>query len=110
VTVGGPESHYAARGINGPIEDLLFPIHHGILYYPGIEALPPFVLYRADRTTDDDYSDVAKAWQQRLLTLESTEPIAFRRQNFGDYEIPSLFLKEGLEPAGSTGFGLHVRR
>jgi len=25
VTAGGPESHYAARGINGPI---LFPIHH----------------------------------------------------------------------------------
>lgn len=109
VTVGGSESHYAARGINGPIEDLLFPIHHGILYHPGIEVLPPFVLYGADRITGEDYPDVAKAWEQRLLTLESTEPIAFRRQNFGDYEIPSLQLKEGLEPAGRTGFGLHVR-
>ncbi|KNB54032.1 NAD(P)H-dependent oxidoreductase [Streptomyces caatingaensis] len=109
VTVGGPESHYAARGINGPIDDLLFPIHHGILYYPGIEVLPPFVLYGADRMTGADYPDIAKAWEQRLLTLESTEPIAFRPQNFGDYEIPSLRLKEGLEPAGRTGFGLHVR-
>lgn len=109
VTVGGPESHYAARGINGPIDDLLFPIHHGILYYPGIEVLPPFVLYGTDRTTDAEYPDIAKAWEQRLLTLDSTEPIAFRRQNFGDYEIPSLHLKEGLEPAGRTGFGLHVR-
>lgn len=42
-------------------------------------------------------------------TVQSTEPIAFRRQNFGDYEIPSLHLKEGLEPAGRTGFGLRVR-
>lgn len=109
VTVGGPESHYAARGINGPIDDLLFPIQHGILYYPGIEALPPFVLYGTDRTTDEDYPDIAKAWEQRLLTLDSTEPIPFRRQNFGDYEIPSLQLKEKLEPAGRTGFGLHVR-
>ena len=67
------------------------------------------VLYGTDRMTDEDYSDVAKAWEQRLLTLESTEPIAFRRQNFGDYEIPSLHLKERLEPAGRTGFGLHVR-
>ncbi|NEW56112.1 NAD(P)H-dependent oxidoreductase [Nocardia cyriacigeorgica] len=108
VTVGGPESHYTARGINGPIDDLLFPIHHGILYYPGIESLPPFVLYGADRMTSDDYTDVAKAWEQRLRTLESTEPIAFRRQNFGDYEIPSLQLKPGVEPAGRTGFGLHV--
>ncbi|KUL58475.1 NAD(P)H-dependent oxidoreductase [Streptomyces sp. NRRL S-1521] len=109
VTVGGPESHYGARGINGPIDDLLFPIQHGILYYPGIEVLPPFVLYSADRMTGEDYADVAKAWEQRLLTLESTEPIAFRRQNFGDYEIPSLHLEEGREPAGRTGFGLHVR-
>jgi NAD(P)H dehydrogenase (quinone) len=41
VTAGGPESHYAARGLNGPIDDLLFPIQHGIPYYPGIEVLPP---------------------------------------------------------------------
>ncbi|QFY09933.1 flavodoxin family protein [Nonomuraea phyllanthi] len=109
VTVGGWESHYAERGINGPIDDLLFPFHHGILYYPGIEVLPPFVLYGADRTTDEEFPNIAKAWEQRLLTLESTEPIAFRRQNFGDYEIPSLRLKEGLEPAGRSGFGLHVR-
>jgi len=59
--------------------------------------------------TDEDYSVAAKAWDQRLRTLESTEPIAFRRQDFGDYEIPSLQPAEGLEPAGRTGFGLHVR-
>ncbi|MEV7280010.1 NAD(P)H-dependent oxidoreductase [Streptomyces sp. NPDC093111] len=109
VTVGGPDSHYSARGINGPIDDLLFPIHHGVLYYPGIEVLPPFVLHAVDRLGVEEYPAVAEAWRERLLTLESTEPIAFRRQNFGDYEIPSLRLKEGLEPAGRTGFGLHVR-
>ncbi|MFE5601687.1 NAD(P)H-dependent oxidoreductase [Streptomyces coelicoflavus] len=109
VTVGGPEAHYSDRGINGPIEDLLFPIHHGILYYPGLEVLPPFVLYGADKLTQGAYDDAAKAWTERLLTLETTEPIAFRRQNFGDYEIPSLRLKQGLETPGRHGFGLHVR-
>ncbi|MFJ7988550.1 NAD(P)H-dependent oxidoreductase [Streptomyces sp. NPDC096351] len=108
VTVGGPEAHYAARGINGPIDDLLFPIQHGILHYPGIEVLPPFVVHGADRMSAEEYPDVAKAWEQRLLTLETTEPIAFRRQNFGDYEIPSLHLKTALEAPGRTGFGLHV--
>ncbi|MFG1946168.1 NAD(P)H-dependent oxidoreductase [Nonomuraea sp. NPDC048826] len=108
VTVGGRESHYAPRGINGPIDDLLFPIQHGILYYPGIDVLPPFVVYNADRIDDEGFPDVAKAWEQRLLTLESAEPIPFRRQNFGDYEIPALELKEGLEPAGRSGFGLHL--
>ncbi|WP_371589414.1 NAD(P)H-dependent oxidoreductase [Streptomyces virginiae] len=109
VTVGGPRSHYSARGINGPIDDLLFPIHHGILYYPGIEPLPPFVLHGTDRMTAEEYAVAAEAWEQRLLSIGSTEPIGFRRQNFGDYEIPSLHLREGLEPAGRTGFGLHLR-
>ena len=42
VTTGGWESHYAARGINGPIDDLLFPIQHGVLFYPGFDVVPPF--------------------------------------------------------------------
>ena len=49
VTTGGWEEHYSARGVNGPIDDLLFPINHGILYYPGFDVLPPFVVYSADR-------------------------------------------------------------
>ncbi|WP_424217256.1 NAD(P)H-dependent oxidoreductase (plasmid) [Streptomyces sp. BI20] len=109
VTVGGPASHYSDRGINGPIEDVLFPIHHGILYYPGLDVLPPFVLHGTDRTTEADHPAIAAAWRERLLALETTEPIPFRRQNFGDYEIPSLRLREGLEPAGRAGFALHTR-
>lgn len=41
VTAGGWEEHYSGRGVNGPIDDLLFPINHGILYYPGYDVLPP---------------------------------------------------------------------
>ena len=40
VTAGGWATHYAPRGVNGPIEDILFPINHGILYYPGYTVLP----------------------------------------------------------------------
>jgi hypothetical protein len=61
----------SARAINGPIEDLLFPIHHGILYYPGVEVLPPFVLYGTDKMTPGDFEDAAKAWKERLLSLET---------------------------------------
>nr|WP_202524390.1 NAD(P)H-dependent oxidoreductase [Kitasatospora sp. SID7827] len=108
VTVGGPEAHYAPRGINGPIDDLLFPIQHGILHYPGLEVLPPFVVHGSDRLDPADYPAVAAAWEHRLRTLETTAPVRYRRQNFGDYEIPALQLKPGLEPAGRTGFGLHL--
>jgi NAD(P)H dehydrogenase (quinone) len=39
VTAGGWAEHYAPRGINGPIDDILFPIQHGMLFYPGFEVL-----------------------------------------------------------------------
>ncbi|WP_433733208.1 NAD(P)H-dependent oxidoreductase [Nocardia sp. CA-129566] len=109
VTIGGREPYYTDRGINGPIDDLLFPIQHGILYYPGMDVLPPFVTYGADRLSPADFTDVAKTWEQRLLSIEQTDPIAFRTQNGGDYELPDLRLREGLEAKGRTGFGLHVR-
>lgn len=67
------------------------------------------MLYGTDRITDGEFEDAAKRWTERLLSLETATPIAFRRQNFGDYEIPSLRLKEGLELPGRHGFGLHVR-
>ncbi len=41
VTAGGWAEHYSPRGINGPIDDILFPIQHGMLFYPGFEVLPP---------------------------------------------------------------------
>jgi NAD(P)H dehydrogenase (quinone) len=109
VTAGGWEEHYSPRGINGPIEDLLFPIQHGILYYPGYQVLPPFVLYQVDRFDDARFATAARELRERMRTLETTRPIPFRLQNGGDYSIPSMQLRPGLEAPGSSGFSLHVR-
>lgn len=107
VTAGGWESHYAPRGINGPIDDLLFPIQHGILHYPGFDVLPPFVVYRSGRMDAARFAQTSAALGERLDTLFSTTPIAFRKQNAGDYAIPALTLREEFAP-GRSGFGIHV--
>ncbi|ENG6105384.1 NAD(P)H-dependent oxidoreductase [Serratia liquefaciens] len=107
VTTGGWESHYAQRGINGPIDDILFPIQHGILYYPGFEVLPPFVLYRTGRVDEARFAEACNALGQRLDELEQTSPIPFRRQNAGEYEIPALTLKPDIAP-GRKGFSAHI--
>lgn len=109
VTAGGWEEHYAPRGINGPIDDLLFPIHHGILYYPGYEVLPPFVVYRADSLGEAAFEPLAESLRGRMRKLASTPTIPYRRQNDGDYLIPSMQLRPGLEITGETGFALHRR-
>ncbi|MBP2298946.1 NAD(P)H-dependent oxidoreductase [Azospirillum picis] len=107
VTAGGWEEHYSARGINGPIEDLLFPINHGILFYPGFEVLPPFVAYQADRLDDAGFERVAAGLRERMRTLATTPPIPYRRQNDGDYLIPAMTLRPGLGGPTAAGFALH---
>ncbi|MFT4046904.1 MAG: NAD(P)H-dependent oxidoreductase [Solimonas sp.] len=107
VTAGGWESHYSARGINGPIDDLLFPIQHGVLYYPGFDVLPPFVVYRTGRVDETRFVQICAALGQRLDTLAQAVPMAFRRQNGGDYEIPALTLRPQIAPAQS-GFAAHL--
>ena len=107
VTTGGWESHYSPRGINGPIDDILFPIQHGILYYPGFEVLPPFVVYRTSRVDEARFETIREDLGRRLDTLATTAPIAFRAQNGGDYDIPQLTLREDVAPA-STGFAAHL--
>lgn len=109
VTAGGWESHYGPRGINGPMEDLLFPIHHGVLHYPGFDVLPPFVVYRTSKVDQASYPGLTRALGARLESLSTTAPIAFRKQNFGDYEIPSMTLRDDLEP-NRSGFAVHVSR
>ena len=108
VTAGGWQPHYSARGINGPIDDILFPIHHGILHYPGFDVLPPFVIYHTSKVNPDSYATICEKLGQRLDTLWSTAPIAFRQQNGGDYTIPELTLKPDIAPE-LTGFAAHIK-
>ena len=108
VTTGGWEPHYAERGVNGPIDDLLFPINHGILYYPGYDVLPPFVVYGVDRLDETGFAPVAERLRDRMRTLATTPPIPYRRQNDGDYLIPSMQLRDGLGDPEASGFALHL--
>jgi len=108
VTTGGWQEHYSPRGINGPIDEVLFPINHGILYYPGYEVLPPFVVYKVDRLDATGFEAAAEQLRERMRTIATTRPISYRRQNGGDYLIPSMQLRPELGDAEATGFALHV--
>jgi NAD(P)H dehydrogenase (quinone) len=108
VTAGGWEEHYASRGVNGPIDDLLFPINHGILYYPGYDVLPPFVVYRVDRLDRAGFEPLAERLRERMRTIATAPPIPYRQQNGGDYLIPSMNLRPGLGEPAVAGFALHV--
>jgi NAD(P)H dehydrogenase (quinone) len=106
VTAGGPEVDYGPRGINGPLEQLLFPISHGTLFFPGMDVLPTFAVYGTG-AFDNTATEAAKwALEQRMIRLFLDQPIAFRRQNEGDYPD-----KHTLAPhiaVGTSGIFAHI--
>lgn len=106
VTAGGWQDHFSPRGINGPIDDLLFPINHGILFYPGADVVPSHVVYQADRTDEARFEALAGEVRDRMRTLFTVAPIPYRKQNHGDYHIPAMTLREEHHPGGA-GFELH---
>jgi NAD(P)H dehydrogenase (quinone) len=108
ITVGGKVSHYAARGVNGALGDLLFHIQHGTLYYPGMDVLPPFVVYESVRLTEDQYKVYAARYADRLRRIFQEPPIPYRPQNDGEYDEEQSLLP-GLG-AGASGTDIHIRQ
>ncbi|GMM53493.1 hypothetical protein DAKH74_001090 [Maudiozyma humilis] len=109
-TVGGSPDQYSDRGINGQIDNVLFTVNHGLLFYTGFDVLPPVVIYQTDGRKEEGFNEAVSEVTKRLDSFDSTKPINYRKQNFGDYEIPSLRLKEGLEKPGETGYSIHVAK
>jgi NAD(P)H dehydrogenase (quinone) len=104
-TLGGPEFMYGERGIHGSVDDLLFPLQHGALFYAGAEVLPPFLAFGVDRWTADDADLAAQQLQERLQTITTTQAIPFRTQSSGDYD--KFVLRSEVAPEIS---GLSVHR
>jgi hypothetical protein len=66
VTMGGPVWFYGERGIHGAVDELLFPLQHGTLFYAGAEVLPPVLVSGADRFTPEEGEEAAKELRGRL--------------------------------------------
>lgn len=107
MNVGGRMAHYGPRGVNGTMDDLLWPIQHGIFFYPGIEVVPPTVFYEVSHASKDAVETMAQTYIERLLAMRTTELIHLRPQNNGDYNDVQV-LKEGLGDV-PTGHALHQR-
>jgi NAD(P)H dehydrogenase (quinone) len=106
VTIGGPTEDYSPRGINGPLDQLLFPITHGSLYFPGFDVLPTFGVYGAGRIDAGEAAAAKDAWRLRLDRLFEDAPIPFRSQNGGDY--PDGHVLASHVAVGQTGLSAHI--
>lgn len=106
VTAGGPAADYSPRGINGPLDQLLFPLTHGTLFFPGMDVLPLHAIYGTSHTTPEKLEAAKAAWRERVGHLFDEKPIAFRTQNGGDYPDHHV-LADHISP-DATGLTAHV--
>jgi NAD(P)H dehydrogenase (quinone) len=106
VTVGGAAEDYGMRGINGPLDQLLFPITHGTLFFAGMDVLPTHAIYGTGRVSAARVAEEKSVWRQRLTHLFDAAPIPFRRQNEGDY--PDGHVLADHVAAGLSGLVAHI--
>jgi NAD(P)H dehydrogenase (quinone) len=106
-SVGARESSFGPRGIHGHIEQVLFPVLHGTLWYPGAEPLEPYVVYGADRAEEQDFARAAKGLRERLRELPHAEHLGYRPEIGPDYD-DDLVLRPHLAP-GEAGLAVHRR-
>ncbi len=106
VAAGGPAVDYSPRGINGPMEQLLFPITHGSLFFPGFDVLPTHAVYGAGGLDAQALDQARQDWRGRVQCLFEQAPIAFRRQNGGDY--PDHHVLAAHVAVGQAGLAAHM--
>ncbi len=75
-TAGGPPI-YSKTGLNGDMDKILFPIHHGIFYFVGFDVLPPFIAWSVSRVDQAARERHLLDYERRLLDWQTTEPIAY---------------------------------
>lgn len=63
ITTGGPEIAYGKTGKNGELENILYPIHHGMFYFVGMQVKQPFISFSPARITQEE----------RVLELQKLE-------------------------------------
>jgi NAD(P)H dehydrogenase (quinone) len=84
VTIGGAQPMYSQRGLNGPIESILFPINHGILYFTGFTVIEPFLVHAPARLTDSERTAHLIRYRDRVRALAKAPVLIYPR--LADYD------------------------
>jgi NAD(P)H dehydrogenase (quinone) len=78
VTTGGNAQIYSKDGLHGTdMDQVLYHINHGVLYFCGMRVLPPFVAYSAFQVGDEGRRRYLEEYEARLKKIDSLEPIRY---------------------------------
>ncbi|TGV96202.1 flavodoxin family protein, partial [Mesorhizobium sp. M2E.F.Ca.ET.154.01.1.1] len=91
VTIGGPPPIYLSRGLNGPIDAILFPINHGMLYFVGFTVIEPFLVHAPARIGDGERQMWLDRYRERVLSLVHAPTIIYPKlADFDDNHVLKL--------------------
>lgn len=105
-TAGERSSSFEGRGINGCIDDLLFPVTHGVFWYTGIAPLKSVTLLGIDSPVWKGIDDARSQVRQRLSEIDDASAIPYRRM-LEDYDEKRLLHSDIA--GGRSDLGVHVR-
>jgi NAD(P)H dehydrogenase (quinone) len=92
LTIGGPPPIYGERGLNGPIDTILFPINHGMLYFTGFTVVEPFLVHAPVRKSDAERQQELARYRERVLGLATAPTLAYPR--LADYDADYVLKPE----------------
>jgi NAD(P)H dehydrogenase (quinone) len=75
ISTGGSNSAYSVGGEHGDINMLLEPIHHGLLYFCGMQVLPPYLAWRAHLSDEATLNGYLEGYKLHLNNLNDAKPL-----------------------------------
>ena len=84
LTIGGTAAMYGPTGLSGPLDWILFPINHGILYFTGFTVIEPFVVHAPVRISHEERLAHLARYRKRVLGLAGAPTITYPK--LADYD------------------------
>ena len=75
LTTGGAEETYLKEGLHGDIQNILKPIHRGMLAFTGFSVLHPHIVYGPSRQSTDMRHEELTRWKNRLQKVFNEVPV-----------------------------------
>lgn len=99
ITTGGPSTMYSEAGLNGHMDAILFPLHHGVFWFCGAQPVQPHVTYSAAHIGDEARSASLDQWEEALLNINDRPIIQYH--GLADYD-DSFILKSDASSSSSN--------
>jgi NAD(P)H dehydrogenase (quinone) len=95
VTIGGGEAAYSDQGAYGPLTNVLYPIHRGILGFVGFSVVEPFVAFAPGSMTVEERIGELDRYAARTCALESAPLVPQPRSDDHDRGLVRVDPRQG---------------